>query len=192
MSLLAASHARTSVTPASAKALRALDRGYGGSSGEPLAFFDPATSLLRTSPLSEAADSQVFSATLPRSGMMRNGTVFPLQALVPLTAVTGYSLLPTCRARESGTWQWNGSRTQKTPTLNGYVKLFPTPTTRDNRGKGRSKFDIQNFPTPTHNGCGNWKFYEKKTGINYGQLNPMWVELLMGFPAGYTDIAEVD
>ena len=42
-----------------------------------------------------------YSETWPRAGMMRNGTAYQRRPLAPLTAVTGYSLLPTATALDS-------------------------------------------------------------------------------------------
>ena len=98
---------------------------------------------------------------------------------------------------------------------NSHYKLFPTP--RANDAEKRGEFDINNrrnglpamvkrmessskiFSTPTAN---DWK------GPNYsgsgsassrglatscgGQLNPMWVEWLMGWPLGWTDFAPLE
>jgi hypothetical protein len=65
--------------------------------------------------------------------------------------------------------------------LNDVVKLWPTPRTAGMCG-----------------GTGNWNQLKdkcesldeaRKMGAgNGGQLNPMWVEWLMGYPLGWTDL----
>jgi len=54
------------------------------------------------------------------------------------------------------------------------VKKWPTPTTQDARNNG-SPSQQQRNTQPLN----------AKVG---GRLNPAWVELLMGFPAGYTEV----
>lgn len=62
------------------------------------------------------------------------------------------------------------------PNLNDVV-LWPTPNARDFRsGKGRQ----DNGHTP------------QLPEILHGMLNPAWVECLMGFPEGWTDIGQLD
>ena len=60
--------------------------------------------------------------------------------------------------------------------LAAWVALFPTPTTRD-------------YKSPDMNP--ESKRFSQKTELNShigGQLNPTWVEWLMGFPLGWTDL----
>jgi hypothetical protein len=66
------------------------------------------------------------------------------------------------------------SGAKKSITLNDAVKweMFPTPNTVDAKGG-------------TRNGEGQTQLCHTVGG----QLNPTWVELLMGFPPGWTDVA---
>jgi len=64
-----------------------------------------------------------------------------------------------------------------------HLHLWPTPTTRDYKGansdehlaKARGHHD--QLPNAV-----------KMAGDKAGSLNPMWVEWLMGFPTGWTDL----
>lgn len=62
----------------------------------------------------------------------------------------------------------------KTITLQNYVKFLPTPTTQDasNNG-GPSQHNRNSAPL---------------NAVAGGSLNPRWVEWLMGFPEGWTDL----
>lgn len=93
-------------------------------------------------------------------------------------------------------------------TLTDYVTLFPTPTatsygTNIGGGSGRVgkvKHSLETmarhnlWPTPRaseasrgHGGSGNRKENQKTLSQTIGgQLNPMWVEWLQGFPLGWT------
>lgn len=61
--------------------------------------------------------------------------------------------------------------------LDAVAALFPTPTTRDYRSPDLNP---------------DSKRFSQKTELNSavgGQLNPAWVEWLMGFPPGWTDLS---
>jgi len=57
-------------------------------------------SSLKTSAPFDLADWTTYSGALLRSGMTRNGTVYPLAPLAPLTVGTGFGSLPTPNARD--------------------------------------------------------------------------------------------
>ena len=73
------------------------------------------------------------------------------------------SLFPTPRANKTS----GKDRDDFSPSLHNHVLMFPTPTT-------------DNLPNAVLNGAG-------VETVN-GQLNPDWVEWLMGFPVGWTDL----
>lgn len=144
--------------------------------------------------------------------------LFRLAPSTPRTGETASPLWPTMRAKESGDYQYSqGNRGKPVLTLSGAVKLWPTPSASD-RGRTainpivtkngtirhKNKQGGQNFarldqvaalfPTPTEN-CGNGAGHpERKQGSPNlqtqigGPLNPAWVEWLMGFPIGWTDL----
>lgn len=89
--------ARTSALLAKEWASRASALASGKSSPVLLASYDPALQSWRTSQLSIFEGWDVFSRTLPRSGMTRNGTLFQLGPLAPLTNANAAGLLPTPR-----------------------------------------------------------------------------------------------
>lgn len=81
---------------------------------------------------------------------------------------------PTPRAQESGDYQYSaGNHDKPTPTLSGAVKLWPTPTGRCGTGVSNSAMRQGGEDLQTAAG---------------GLLNPAWVEWLMGFPIGWTDL----
>ncbi len=150
--------------------------------------------------------------------MMRSGTVFPLQPLALLTAGTesGSSLIPTPTASTGGA-NHNSPTTvagkRFAMNLAGYAQMWPTPQARDYRsgdnpdskraerkrsqGWSRNLNDAVLLPTPC---ARDWKDNGRspaelarhtKTLATHagGQLNPTWVEWLMGFEAGWTDLS---
>jgi site-specific DNA-cytosine methylase len=117
-------------------------------------------------------------------------------------------LWPTPRAQEPGrTTEGYGRGLQELVEGKEQRKLWPTPTQRDYKGTsaeeglirkdGKSRMDqlpnaVKFWPTPTGTersgvnpitgrGAGLSK-------VNGGQLNPDWVEQLMNFPEGWTDL----
>ncbi len=75
-------------------------------------------------------------------------------------------------------------RQRRSPDLQSAVKMFPSPKSRDYRTGDK----------PEHRRAreklsGNWHSPDlNDVAAPGGQLNPMWVEWLMGFPAGWTDL----
>jgi hypothetical protein len=104
-----------------------------------------------------------------RSGSMRSGTVYPQPPLALATGATGAGLWPTPTATANAgcpsMQKWAAHR-----------RLFPTPSATD--WKGASK------PGQRRGQLGDPAMQVVPAG---GQLNPTWVEWLMGFPLGHTD-----
>lgn len=105
--------------------------------------------------------------------MMRNGRVSQRRPLVPLIDVTGSSWLPTPTQSVGGYNQSNGKNAAiRSPSLGLAVVLWPTPTEHGNYNrKGSSPTSVDGLATAAG-----------------GALNPRWVEWLMGFPDGWTDL----
>jgi hypothetical protein len=92
--------------------------------------------------------------------MKSNRLLFQLAASGLYTKEKEYLLWPTVRAAETGDYQYaHGDHAKKVMTLTGAVKMY------------------ENHP---------FKNLNDQIG---GQLNPMWVEWLMGFPIGWTDLS---
>jgi len=203
--------ARTSAQPDSGQASTAPARDYGLSTPDLLASYDRDTSSWRTSQACFLEEWATFSESWPRSGMMRNGTAYQLPPLVPLTDAIGSGLLvgtpratqairsdrfrkghlpspeelvvnyPTPSAVSYGSNQ-GGAMGRTGPvrhSLDSMARtgMWPTPRAIDGRPKG-------NGPRPdTLTGAINYQ-----EGKRIGTLNPTWVEWLMGFPLGHTDL----
>ena len=156
-----------------------------------------------------------FCGTFPKSGMMQSGTVYELQTLarptggnesglfaIPTaTANQGspsmqkrYSrpFFPTPAASEGHIKNWipirpDGSKSQL--SLKTYVRMFPTPLRADYKGGYRTESLIRkDGKSRAFDQLPNAVIDGKDTEKVSGQLNPAWVEWLMGFPVFHTDL----
>ena len=172
--------AKTSAVQEKALVLKANVAAYGLNTPELLASYDHDTSSWRTSQHCLVEGLTVFSGRWPRSGMMQNGIAYQLQPLVPLTDETDCGLLPTPLA---GNTKAINQRSGDREPMN-FLKPLPTPRASDYKGatsplaakKAKDRGFTPNLPEAISEISGG------------GQLNPMWVEWLMGFPLGHTDL----
>jgi hypothetical protein len=174
---------RTSASQARATGLTASDPVCGESSRASWVKYDPASCSWRTAQFSLLGGLDEFSEIWPRSGSMRHGECYPLLTLVPRICANESGLWPTPVADDTG------SRSKRyaqggTP-LSLAVKLYPTPTScsgnnvgrLDEWGGSRSREVMRTLVPP-----------EELTG----PLNPTWVEWLMGWPLGWTDLKPLE
>ena len=177
---------------------------YGHSAPVLLGRFDPDTPSLKTSQTCLMENGEIglseFSGTFPRSGMMRSGTVYQLPNLArTITEIgSGSSLTPKgfWRTPDTGaggtpkallrgeTHRQSGSAIQI--RLADQVKMWPTPAATDYKGSGKTGALRDRLYYAVERGGTKSKIY---SGIQAdGTLNPTWVEWLMGFPLGHTDL----
>lgn len=163
----------------------------------PLATYDPITQSWRMYEATLLSDSTPFSQTLPASGMTQNGTLFQQPRLEHHTEETELLSWPTPTARD-----WKGASGWKDPKRN-LADLTYLAQVRDGHRQHPTT-----WPTPTYGklagGSGAVRLIQQKYEANEitleekkamqagngGSLNPMWVEWLMGFPIGWTDLED--
>jgi hypothetical protein len=183
--------ARTSPSPAAEMDSTASAQDSGERWPASFARWDPDTSTWRTAQCSLLGGYTEFSETWPNSGSMRNGECWERPTLELTTSESGSGFLPTPVAIDTGS-RFNRSASEGAalrPTLGAMARfdLWPTPTVKGNynrKGLSSKSGDglataVLKYPTPTlgrtvRNLDGN------------GQLNPTWVEWLMGWPIGWT------
>lgn len=181
----AGSRVRTSAQPAAGRASRAKSPVCGPSSLGSLARFDPATSSWKTLQTSLLAGLDAFLGTWPRWGMMRAGECWELPTPARLTSGTGSGLWPTPMAsmgERGGRGDLLGMVRQYPSVEKRYpatfARHFPTPRAPSISGGG----------TGLDGGSGARKMLtdQERKELCGAQLNPAWVELLMGWPKGWT------
>jgi hypothetical protein len=135
---------------------------------------------------------ETFCETWPRAGMTRSGTAYRRPNSAPLTDAIASGSWPTPDAgafnlTETPSTVLARQAEQKARGINGNgfglrlataAQMWPTPASRDFRSPSLKVGQPEYFRAPT-------------AGIPLpeaigGQLNPTWVEWLMGYPLGWT------
>ena len=210
-----ASPARISASPERGQDSTESGPDSGVSTRESFAHYDPASSSWKTLQLSFLADLAMFSETWPRAGMTRSGIAYLRQPSAPITKEIASGSWPTPKSRDAkhgaateyelehadkwapyhlhvaiaararGMWptpkgsaaNYGRPRENDRGDLQAAVLQWPTPQARDHRtGEAHRVGD------PARHGGWNLNDWVG------GQLNPTWVELLMGYPPGWTDL----
>jgi hypothetical protein len=145
---------------------------------ESFARWDLDTSSWKTLQCSLLEGLDVFSETWPRWGMMRAGECSEQSMLVLRTSETGSGLWGTPRvgmARGGNFWYDRGKHNlEEQVGAAEHAKMWPTPVSRMWKDSGSpSEYNRNEVPLAAQVG---------------GQLNPTWVEWLMGWPLGWTDL----
>jgi hypothetical protein len=208
-------HVRTSAPQERAQESPASDPVYGLRWPELYARYDRDTASWKTHPCLFGEDSISCSVTLPRWGTMRAGVLSALTTPEHLTSGTGYGYWPTIRQTGAG----RGGRGDLIQAIRGnpnsHYATWPTPDTCAG-GDGPSQFKrsgprlatVVKYPTPrTRHLCGgSGSFATIKARVadgtitlqeaqalgSGGQLNPPWVEWLMGWPIEWTDLKPLE
>jgi hypothetical protein len=155
---------------------------------KPLANYDPNTQSWKMFGDTYLWGESPLLENLPPSGMTQNGVLFPQPQWERITGATASSSWPTPTTQDhivrKSTQQKPGS--MHAVGLGDAVRMWPTPRAalgdaRNHTVYARSTDKPQNL--------------ENKVGTANpsavgGKLNPTWVEWLMGFPPGWTDLED--
>ena len=154
------------------------NRVFGGRCYESLASYDRESSSWRTSQLSLFEEDAKLLDRLPKSGIAQNGQLYPLETLELRICVDDGLLLPTPTATAN----------QTAPTMRKHWKgLLPTPTATD----AKNNPCTPSRHTGKHATCINTVIGQTEEAQQLGQkarLSPLFVEWMMGFPIGWTDL----
>ena len=191
MSSRAASRARTlALLESSAAWVKEPAPASGPRLSDLLASYDRNTSSWRTSQHcllaqvnGEADGLAEFSETWPSAGMMRNGKTFRRQPWA----------LPIAE-NASGCWLGTPTKTMSVrseafrrnakPTPAELVKFWPTPTATMHKGSSPAALTRKDGQDRSRDRLD----HALQAAEGSGSLNPTWVEWLMGFPTGHTDL----
>jgi len=174
------SRVRTYPLPEMGPGSMASVRAYGGKWQESSAKYDLDSSSWRTHRCLWEEALPWSSVTLPSWGMTRSGFVYQHPtAERPISAID-------CGLWPTPTVHGNHNRPGASKTaglgLSTAAKMWPTPTA----GSPKSGGTMQEW-----GGSRNWVRKEQPE-LASGQLNPDWVEWLMGWPIGWTDLKPLE
>ena len=177
--------------------------------------YNPDSRLWKTHQCSLLGDLEPFLETWPQWGLMRNGECWEQQTLAQTISETASGLLlptPDTVNRDNKKVIYNkNASSQSGRSLATYARTWPTPTAHN--AKETNALSEHNRNTPTLTAQVNWptprscsamaatltdqgqRFPNLETVMAHtdqatigGKLNPVWVEWLMGWPLGWTDL----
>lgn len=182
-------HARTSVLQEVVQAWQESEAVFIRTSKDLSEKQSQLSSFLKTSLRSGLADLVVWCGDWPRSGMISDGQLFLPQALERHTRETdGSALLPTPIASSYGTNRGGGSgrNGKERPSLETMARrnLWPTPRASDaSKGIRTPSGAAAEIARKRLNGV------DLPAAIGGGALSPMFVEWLMGYRIGWTELS---
>jgi len=160
--------------------------------------YNPDSCSWKTHQCSLLGDLDEFLATWPQWGFMRDGECWEQQTLAQNTKGTEFGLseswpTPDANCGQRGTQpNWTPKRKSGQPaqyTINQAVRdRFPTPQASDNRDRG----NMSNAVVQRRLAIGKQILLSQSVHPTFGQLNPTWVEWLMGWPLEWTDLKPLE
>ena len=215
MSSQADSRVKTSAQPAKAQESTAQNPECGTTWQGSFARFDRDSSSWKTPQCSLLEGLDKYLETWPRWGMMRNGGCWERMTAEPPISATESGFWPTPTRHDGKDNASPAAILRKSPGLGVVAQIWQTPTADDaverkigkwnSRGEPKLSAEVLIWPIPRTKGmCGGsgaWEQLKQATTIeearkmgagNGGQLNPPWVEWLMGWPIGWTDLKPLE
>lgn len=204
------SPARTSVLQEMERVWRESEADFSFRSCDSLAHADLDSFSWKTSQLSLFGGLTEFCWSSLRWGTMLGGRLYQPPRLEPHTLERGGGYLPTPRVYDAGVRgaSWNANNPSLAETI--HQTYWPTPKASDGtKGGPNAKYGRGNlqlpaaacrFPTPQ---ARDWKdgldpkphgFHSPSVAVHVaadghpGYLNPQFVEMLMGYPVGWSNL----
>jgi len=123
-----------------------------------------------------------FSGPWPKAGMTLDGAFYPQPKWERRIAEIGSGLWLSTPTRGMSVRSKRFQGKNKLPTPAEFVKMWPTPQAFDAQRIHMNHETMDNTNRHARGGCSN---LVERIG---GKLNPTWVEWLMGWPLGWTDL----
>jgi len=191
-------HAKTLVRQEKAQELMENDQGCGEKWRASFTKYNLDTHSWKTHQCSLLGDLDEFSETWPQWGLMQDGECWEQRTLEQTIRGTGYGLLeskwPTPKVQDSRhailrhitdpEGRWKGNLREVVYAM----ETFPTPMASDNRDRG----NLSNPSVQRRLKIGKQVSLGQSVSKVSGRLNPTWVEWLMGWPLGWTDLKPLE
>jgi hypothetical protein len=183
---LADSHARISVSPARETGLTESDPDCGQKWRGSLAKYDPDLRGWKTAQLSLLEDSEEFLETWPRWGTTVNGELYllPTPGLLILESASGLWPTPTVCGNHN---RKGASATSGDGLATAVRQRVPTPVASMHKGSSPGTLVRKNGRSREMDRLDHYV-----QTVDGGPLNPEWVEWLMGWPPGLTDLRPLE
>jgi hypothetical protein len=152
--------------------------------------FDPTTSSWKTHRCLWEEDLPWSSVTLPAWGMTRSGVVFQQQTAARPISATASGFWPTPTASlgsKGGRVTPRKSRHGKSLIEAVAARTWPTPVASMAKGSSPRSLTRRSGASRTRD-----RLDHAVMASEGGQLNPTWVEWLMGWPIGWTDLQPLE
>lgn len=195
-SYLEASRAKTSALPEAGPDWTAKGQGYGEKWLGLLGKYDPASCSLKTAQLSLLEDSTGCCPTLPRWGLMLDGELYPQPtpalrteenesgSLEKFPTPNCFDAIPDFADRKDNNLLDGG---RHGVSLRHLVKIWTTPTTSASKGSSQNSLTRKDGRSRIGD-----RLDHSVMASDAGQLNPDWVEWLMGWPIGHTALSALE
>ena len=178
---------------------QANDQGYGLKWQESLGRYDPDTRSLKTAQLCLLGGSTSSSPTFTKWGSMQNGELFPQPIAERHTKESASGFWPTPQTRgftNDGDLMALGKMASSYEEMSGMAyrasdkkkrQFWPTPTASMSNGTSKASLHRKDGRSRI-----NDRLDHHVMASHGGQLNPTWVEWLMGWPIGQTDLKPLE
>ena len=189
MSFRAGFHAKTSPLLEKGRELMENDQECGEKWQGSFTKYDPSSCSWKTHQCSLVEDLEPFLETWPQWGLMRDGECWEQRTLEQTIRGTGSGLSPdnvSAFHTPNTTGLDGGSNSRR--ALRKKMENWPTPQASDNRDRG----NMSNPSIQRRVAIGKQIMLSQSVDPNSGQLNPTWVEWLMGWPLGWTDLKPLE
>jgi hypothetical protein len=176
MSYLEDFPAKTSAELAPARESKESEAGFGWKWPASFAKFSPQTCSWKTRQCSLLGDLEPYSETWPRWGLMRDGECLERTTPELRTSEKESGFWPTIRASD-------GERGGRGDLIQAV------------RGNPNKHFKMYSTPVADDTGHRKKRYAQGGTALSMqvgGQLNPMWIEWLMGWPSKWTALEPLE
>ena len=165
---------------------------YGRGLEMRLAHYDQPTQSWKTSEDISLWGDYKLLENLPKSGMTRSGVLYQQPEWVRPIDENALSSWPTPTTQdvEHPNATWNEKMRRVAPNGSTHSMNLADAVQKWNTPQAHDAKHLYSKPKPSGQQMLSNQIYKNDPTTAGGKLNPMWVEWLMGFPIGWTDLED--